>query len=346
MRPYVCMANAPEQPDAPDREILARFLAGECSPEELARILQWAESRPKWDSKAIWEKIAPEVTAAAATEPLRVVRHSPPGIRKVAAQARARWRTPAIAAAASLLLATGVAVYSRVATKPESVVRVSAAREYHTDRGQRASFKLPDGSAVQLGPQSSLRVEAGYQAPARTVTLQGDAYFHVTHDVAQPFVVRTSRGEIRDLGTRFIVRVRPEDDEMQVAVVEGRVGIGPDSVTSVTIGAGELARVDATGSITPIRVKSIDDYFAWTEGRLVFDRVPLPDVLAELSRWFDTQFVLADPSLEKLRLTTVLRGETLSEALLVLHTSLNVDTRVEPGKVTLIPVSPPSRRSQ
>ena len=337
------MANAPEQPDAPDREILARFLAGECSPEESARILQWAESRPKWDSKAIWEKIAPEVTAASAAEPLRVVRHSPPGIRKVAVQARTRWRIPAMAAAASLLVGAGVVIYGRVATK-EGVGTVAAAREYHIDRGQRASFKLPDGSAVQLGPQSSLRVEAGYQTPGRIVTLQGDAYFHVTHDAAHPFVVRTSRGEIRDLGTRFVVRARPDDDEMQVAVAEGRVGIGPDSATSVTIGAGELARVDAAGSITPIRVKSIDDYFAWTDGRLVFDRTPLPEVLAELSRWFDTQFILADPSLGKLRLTTVLRGETLSEALLVLRTSLNVDTRVEPGKVTLIPTSGGSSR--
>jgi transmembrane sensor len=332
------MANPPDQPDAPDPETLARFLAGECSQEESARILRWAQAQPRWDSKAIWEKIAPEVTAGGAAEPLRVVRHSPPGIHKVAAHARTRWRTPAMAAAASLLLATGVVVYSRVATKPESPVRVSAARDYHTDRGQRASFKLPDGSAVQLGPQSSLRVEEGYQVPARTVTLQGDAYFHVTHDAAHPFIIRTSYGEIRDLGTRFVVRARAGDAEMQVAVAEGRVVIGRDSVT---IGAGELARIDAAGSIIPIRVKSIDDYFAWTEGRLVFDRTPLPEVLAELSRWFDTQFILADPSLERLRLTTVLRGETLSEALLVLHTSLNVDTRVEPGKVTLIP---PSRR--
>jgi transmembrane sensor len=332
MRPYVRMANPPN-PDAPDRELLARFLAGECSPEESARILAWAQSRPTWDSKAIWERISPAVKAdnAGAAEPLRVVRHSPPGIQKVAEHSD-RWRIPAMAVAASLLLVAGIGIYSRVATKTK-VASVAPTREYHTDRGQRGAFKLPDGSAVQLGPQSSLRVESGYQTPARVVTLEGDAYFHVTHDTRHPFVVRTSRGDIRDLGTRFVVRARPNDDEMQVAVAEGSVGIGPDSVK---IGAGELARIDASGSITPVRVKSIDDYFAWTEGRLVFDRAPLAEVLAELSRWFDTQFVLADPSLAKMRLTTVLRGETLSEALLVLRTSLNVDTRVEPGKVTLM----------
>ena len=63
------------------------------------------------------------------------------------------------------------------------------------------------------------------------------------------------------------------------------------------IGAGELARMNANGAITTIRLASVDSYFAWTEGRLVFDRVPLGVVLDELSRWYDVDFVLADASL-------------------------------------------------
>src|SRR5205823_3223818 len=116
----------------------------------------------------------------------------------------------------------------------------------------------------------------------------------------------------------------------QVVVAEGRVALGGASgvksgpADSVEIGAGELARMNANGAITTIRLASVDSYFAWTEGRLVFDRVPLGVVLDELSRWYDVDFVLADASLAHVRLTTVLRGETLGEALEVLETSLAI----------------------
>jgi transmembrane sensor len=217
-----------------------------------------------------------------------------------------------------------------------------AVKDYRTDRGELASIKLTDGSAVQLGPQSTLRVEAGYGGAARSVTLTGDGYFNIVHDVRRPFVVRTALSEIRDLGTRFVVRARDDASQVEVAVAEGLVAVSAIGRTtdSLLVNPGELARVDRTGVSAPMRLKSVDDYFAWTEGRLVFDRAPLPQVLHELSRWYDTEFVLTDPSMAQTRLTTVLRGETLSEALLVLQNALDVETRLESGRVTL------SRRSK
>jgi len=323
--------------DAPDRETLRRFLAGETSPEEAAELLRWAQSRPPFDPRRIWENIAAEVQEDAPT-PTRMTRTTPSlGTRAFVSRSRS-W---GIAAVASALIVAGISMYAKFADRSTTAI-VVAAREYRTERGQRASVKLPDGSAVQLGPQTTLRLEPNYASPNRTVTLSGEAYFHVTHDPTRPFLVRTARGEIRDLGTRFVVRARPEHDIVEVAVSEGRVAITPVGrlSDSIAIAAGELARLDGAGRVTATRVKSIDDYFAWTEGRLRFDRAPLPQVLEELSRWYDTEFVLADKSLKATRLTTVLRGETLSEALVVLQNALDVDTRFEGRTVILAKRSP------
>src|SRR5262249_39783634 len=102
-----------------------------------------------------------------------------------------------------------------------------ATREYRTGRGQRASGTLADGSAFQLGPMSVLRVPGTYPAPNRAVELEGGGYFNVVHDEKHPFSVRTARTMVRDIGTRFIVRGRPDEHRVEVAIAEGKVFIEP-----------------------------------------------------------------------------------------------------------------------
>jgi transmembrane sensor len=59
----------------------------------------------------------------------------------------------------------------------------------------------------------------------------------------------------------------------------------------------------------------VDRYTAWTEGRLVFDGVPLRDAIAELGRWYDVDVRLADGALGARRLTAEVQGERLTEVL-------------------------------
>jgi len=228
-------------------------------------------------------------------------------------------------------------------------------REYRTEAGQRASVTLPDGSAFQLGPMSVLRVLGGYGSPDRVVELEGDGYFNVTHDEKHPFSVRTARTTIRDIGTRFVVRARPTERSVEVAVADGEVAIDriasgraassepsqPSGALMVT--AGRAALIDEQGAARLLPRASVAARFAWTRGEFVFDHVLVPNVLAELGRWYGSSFVLADKSLDTVRLTTVLRGETMLEALVVLETALDVDARVEGDRVTLTRRTKPQR---
>jgi ferric-dicitrate binding protein FerR (iron transport regulator) len=256
------------------------------------------------------------------------------------------WAT--VAACAVLLAGVWLdqrADHHRATTQRPAPERV---REYRTERGQRASVTLPDGSAFQLGPMSVLRVLPGYGAPERVVELEGDAYFNVTHDARRPFSVHTPRTTIRDIGTRFVVRARPTEPRVEVAVAAGGVAIEPIATNSATrephpardsgsllVRAGQAALVDEQGAVRLLPRSQVAAQLAWTRGELVFDHVRVPAVLAEMSRWYGSTFVLADPSLDTVRLTTVLKGETMLEALVVLETSLDVDARVEGDRVIL-----------
>ncbi len=327
------MTNDPR----PDPKKLEAFLQGEASTEESRQIIAWAQSHPDWNANSIWESVA-----AAVNEDLAPPRlHTAVARRNPLAKPRRMW---AMALAATIVFAVVGGVWVYVDALPEETTL--AARTYLTERGQRASVQLSDGSAIQLGPQTTLRVDEGFGTRHRTVTLDGDGYFHVIHDASRPFIVRTSRGEVRDLGTRFVVRARGREPRVDVAVAEGTVVIGKNATPatsvisalggdSVVLNAGEIATIDEAGQSSPVAVSDVEKYFAWTRGQLVFDRAPLDDVLAELNRWFAEDFVLGDPALGKVRLTTVLHGETVDEALLVLRTSLDMDVRRTGGKVVL-----------
>lgn len=363
----------------PDARTLAAFLSGECTVSESANVQRWAQSSPEaadrlrmlraawdaalepregatgtWGSDRVWSAVSAHLDEQ--PDALRLI--TPSRNHRVSAQLQPQERgiTAWVGLAACLLLVIGIWADKRFAH--DTSARVAAVhatfREYRTDRGQRASVTLPDGSAFQLGPLSVLRVPSTYGTTTRTVELEGDGYFNVTHDVRRPFAVRTSRTTIRDVGTRFIVRARRSEPRVEVAVADGQVAIeavpnvvdaagGPASAHDpalpppLLVSAGKVATVDANGVATLLAHASVESRFAWTRGELTFDHVRVPDVLAELGRWYGETFVLADTTLERARLTTTIKGETLLEALVVLETALDVDARVTRDTVTLAP---------
>ena len=66
-------------------------------------------------------------------------------------------------------------------------------------------YELADRTKVWLNSKSELRFPARFAGGEREVYLQGEAFFDVTSDAAQPFVVHLSGGKITVLGTRFNV---------------------------------------------------------------------------------------------------------------------------------------------
>jgi transmembrane sensor len=357
----------------PSARTLALFLSGECSDAQADEVLRWAASsrdaaarlealraaweatrRPivggvgSWNTDQIWDSVKTRLHEEPQA-PLRLVTPERPPKRSTSVVAQGRDVSIWVTAAACVTLLVGVAANERAARRAASQPPpvTESVREFRTQRGQRASGTLPDGSAFQLGPMSLLRVPSSYGGTSRDVSLEGDAYFNVTHDARRPFSVHTARTTVRDLGTRFIVRARPTERRVEVAVSEGEVAVEPNDGAAprsgvdsrkpqrLMVSAGQVALVDERGLARLLPRASVTSRFAWTRGELAFDQALVPEVLAELSRWYGDTFVLADSSLARVRLTTVLRGETLLEALVLLETALDVEARVHRDTVTL-----------
>jgi ferric-dicitrate binding protein FerR (iron transport regulator) len=189
-------------------------------------------------------------------------------------------------------------------------------RDYTTANGQRANIVLPDGSQVMLNVASRLRVPADFGRGHRELFLEGEARFTVQHDPRVPFIVYAAGTVTKDLGTVFGVRAYPGSRSAEVVVLSGRVAVHASAVAvpnTTTLTAGQRVFVYPGGAMAVDAHADVDALLGWTDGHLSFEGVPLGDVLVQLGRWYNLEFVTT-PELAQKRVTTDITSTTMSDA--------------------------------
>ncbi len=122
---------------------------------------------------------------------------------------------------------------------------------YETPVGGRQILTLSDGSQIELNTNSKVRI-AKIENGRRVIVDRGDVYFDVRHDGKRPFVVTAHGRTLVDLGTKFLVRERPET--LEVSLLEGKLRLdapkgegGPATIMA----PGEVAvATEGTTSVT------------------------------------------------------------------------------------------------
>jgi transmembrane sensor len=302
---------------APDeRERVERLLAGDAQARELVEGLRLAGARMIASGALV------RVGAVHQLYPGRMIRRGRRGARL----------------AAGILLAGGLALGWRVfVSRHRPDEGALATRELSTQRGQRATLRLADGTRVVLGPASSLRNVAASRAGSREVELKGDAYFDVVHDAGRPFRVHAGNTVTEDVGTAFMVHTSTDGARTDVVVASGRVSLAYRGRNSAALAIGDLASASDT-AILVTHNANVAALTAWADGRLVFDRTKLPDVLAQLERWYDVDFRLDDASLAARDFTGSFQGEPVSKVLDVMAPAVRFRYTRHGRTVVLSPV--------
>lgn len=156
---------------------------------------------------------------------------------------RPRNRPLVWAAAAMLIVAAGIT---------SMLVVDSRGRTIQTERGERREVALPDGSVVQIDPETLLRVK--YEEHARRVYLEhGRALFHVAKSSERPFLVEVNDTMVRAVGTAFAVERQSE--AVVVTVSEGKVAVfsahaEATAARSPGVGSAEIqSKLSSTASV-------------------------------------------------------------------------------------------------
>lgn len=209
---------------------------------------------------------------------------------------------------------------------------------FATERGQRSTVQLVDGTRITLAPLSQITVSPTFDQGERRVSLAGEALFDVATDSLNPFIVELDQASVTVLGTVFDVRAFEEDKEVMVGVVEGAVSFNSRGAMRDTV----VLRRNHIGSLRDgtLSVRSHADlaaYLAWTEGRLVFEKAPFDLVERELERWYNVEVDLeADPRRVDL-LTVAFKDEPLGEVLNVIASTLRLEYRRDQRRIEFFP---------
>jgi transmembrane sensor len=262
----------------------------------------------------------------------------------------------AMAASAAAVLLLGAFFYrgdlSQFSAEPASAV-VAMEATYQTRVGENNTIELPDKSKLVLNTNSFVVVR--YSAGARVIELQrGEINIDVAHDTSRPLSVIAGGKIIQAVGTAFNVDLR--QDHVELIVTDGKVLVGSNAgadlptpqalakrlpQTALAISKGERVDLDPRGKARE-QVQKIDAVemaasLSWRSGNLIFRGENLQDALAEISRYTDIQFELADDAkLKQIHVAGMFKTGDVNGLLEVFRNNFNIShERLSQDKILL-----------
>jgi transmembrane sensor len=319
-------------------------------PEEHQALQQWLAENPQqqdtllevaklWDKMDVLSRLSDLFPVAEKTKSPNLVKH---------------WA--AAASVAALCLLGALMFRSDVAPQPgvDQVAATSLHATYQTKIGENNRIELPDRSTLVLNTNSFVTVR--YSENSRIIELlRGEINIDVAHDTTRPLSVIAGGKVIQAVGTAFNVDIH--NDYVELIVTDGKVLVGATPVatevateqllakrlptSSLAISKGERVDLDPKGK-AKAQVRKMDQVdiaasLSWRSGNLIFRGETLEDALAEISRYTNIQFELADDEkIRQLPVAGMFKTGDVDGLLEVFKNNFNVSyERLSPDRIRL-----------
>lgn len=217
---------------------------------------------------------------------------------------------------------------------------VALMADHTSPPGEIRTVMLPDGSRVDLGPSTAIRLHFT-AAERRVELLTGSAYFTVAPQATaggRSFVVATDDLSARALGTQFLVERLPHGEGVAVAEHDVEVTLadrrGPQQLQLLSPGQSLRYRKNEQPAATLASIEP-QNIAAWRSGNLVFYQQPLQEVVAELNRYRRSRILLTDDALSARVVSGVVRAGDPDEALQAITRELGLKVAVLPFVVII-----------
>jgi transmembrane sensor len=196
--------------------------------------------------------------------------------------------------------------------------------QYQT-AGEIKTIQLPDGSTVVLNRFSKLSFDENYSTENRTVMFSGEAFFEVKPNTAQPFIIQLKNAQIEVVGTSFNVLAYDSLEEAEVIVKTGIVKFSSvKSKKEIKIEAGNKATFDERKDELVSNVNDDVNFMSWRTREIAFDEADLQTVIATLNKVYHANIVLSSNVPASCVVTVKFENQSLESVLLVLSSTLNL----------------------
>lgn len=294
-------------------ELIGKYLAGEATAAEQAKVNQWIAKSPsnekyfeqlktvfqraaavkehqQFDTDAAWIKLKAQLKKRVA----KTVTLKP------ANNAAKYWR----AAAAVLLLAAVSYLTYHLTQKPVDTVAIAAEKEMVHDT-------LPDGSTAFLNKGTALSYQYNPRKKRRSVKLQGEAYFDVKHEAEKSFIIETEEVIIEDIGTAFNVTAYPESPTIEVFVETGEVAFYTKDNPGLHLVAGETGIYDKLSGAFARLTEPDTNVLAYKTRVFNFFNTDLSTIVESLNEVYEVKLRLGNEAIGSCRMNVSFKGEPI-----------------------------------
>jgi ferric-dicitrate binding protein FerR (iron transport regulator) len=197
---------------------------------------------------------------------------------------------------------------------------------------------FPDGSEAWLNPGTRITyAKDDFKDDSREVSLEGEAFFEVTHDPSRPFFVHGESVQVKVLGTSFNVRANRGEAEYEVSVVTGKVSVTADKGREVMLLPRQQAVFKVgTGELISEEVPEVAEKAPlWQPVSLAFTDAKLGEVVKRLEEKFDVKIRLDNPDLENCRVKATFDQSRLSEILEMTMQIVDASYQMQNGEIVI-----------
>jgi ferric-dicitrate binding protein FerR (iron transport regulator) len=296
--------------------LISKFLAGEATPEEAMQLEDWKLQDPKnmeqfeqsqklfalindrslnfqIDKKKAWKNVQSNTK-----QETKVI-----SLSKVL-----------IGLAASLLIIISAyfLLNNQSNDKQNSLISINAIN-------QIKHIALNENSQVDLASGSKLVYDANFGKTNRNVKLIGSAYFTVKHNEAMPFIVDLGHVFVKDLGTKFDIKLSADTDSIHIKVDEGIVLLFDSASNAIEIKASERALY-----IKSTKQLITNNQLIKNDVNLNFESTKLAAVVQQLEDKFVTKITLTNPNLNNCTISAKFKDDDIATIITVICETLGL----------------------
>ncbi len=274
-----------------DDELLIAYFKGEVSDEEAQQITEWIEAKIEHQryyqqlcrlfEVSYWIEDIPEQTEVAFPKKTKALpwKHYVISFMKVAA-----------------IFVLGFALHFFL--NWQKTTHHELQHQIHVPTGQHVEIMLADGSKVWLNSGSTLTFPSKFNGKKRMVELDGEGFFEVKSDKEHPFIVSTSKYQVKAVGTSFNIYDYQDSPQFEAALLNGKVEVTTNAKKSSVVILTPNQRAALCQGVLEVKpIKNANNYL-WRKGILYFNE-PLLEVFDKLQEYYDIEFQIRNSSLTR-----------------------------------------------
>jgi ferric-dicitrate binding protein FerR (iron transport regulator) len=285
-------------------QLVIRYLNGECSitdQQELKHWLSQSDENQKifYRIKDVWDA---SLKKEDNTREALLQFYKQRALQKQTSTKVLRlWKVVAGIAAVFVIGLVSIFILNMLSVETPNVRSEAAMMSFKVPFGSRSEVNLPDGTTVILNSGSELKYPVTFVDGKREVSLNGEAFFEVISDEANPFIVKTNYFDVQVTGTQFNVCSYTDDNFSNVSLLEGHVGVlfgQKDKVVDIV--PGQQFYLDKEKRRYRVSERDVDMESSWKDGEFRFKEIAFPDLMKRLERWYDVRLSYSAPELKEM----------------------------------------------